>query len=108
MILHFLVTLLLLNFCLPRDRQEKVTITWGCEAKLASSKKATSFHGFIKMAGIRSRSNSYGRNLHLLKGASPMTAPAANGSNDVFESPQTMSEQNKWLFEVAWEVANKG
>lgn len=51
---------------------------------------------------LRKRSNSYGRNLHLLKGVNP------NQDEDIVIAEKCAAEQNKWLFEVAWEVANKG
>lgn len=55
-------------------------------------------------AGMRGRSNSYGRNLSLLKGINP----AADDEDDLERELNSPAEQNKWLFEVAWEVANKG
>ena len=55
-------------------------------------------------SGMRGRSNSYGRNLALLKGINP----AAETDYDLEQELNTPAEQNKWLFEVAWEVANKG
>lgn len=55
--------------------------------------------------GLRNRSNSYGRNLRLLKGINPVDEEDHHELADVTKSP---ADQNKWLFEVAWEVANKG
>lgn len=52
--------------------------------------------------GLRARSSSFGKNLRMLKGISH------DDGDDVFEETPSVSDQNKWLFEVAWEVANKG
>lgn len=51
---------------------------------------------------LRSRSNSYGKNLRLLKGLS------LDDEQDTTDNGKSYSEQNRWLFEIAWEVANKG
>ena len=59
-------------------------------------------------SGFRNRSNSYGRNLRLLKGASSVLDEDDTSADAYFAAPQSAAEQNKWLFEVAWEVANKG
>jgi len=53
------------------------------------------------MAGLAKagRRSSYGTNLRLLQGISAL---------EELQHVESVTDQNKWLFEVAWEVANKG
>lgn len=63
---------------------------------------------------LRKRSNSYGRNLRLLKGISPPEEDGTSYYNNNYNSSngptgaRSAEKANKWLFEIAWEVANKG
>ncbi|XP_067927802.1 glycogen [starch] synthase-like [Watersipora subatra] len=54
---------------------------------------------------FRKRSSSYGRNLKLLKGINPVASEDFDGETS--SGGRSPADQNKWLFEAAWEVANK-
>lgn len=53
-------------------------------------------------SGLKGRTGSYGKNLRLLKGLH------IDDDDNEQELSKEYADQNKWLFEVAWEVANKG